>query len=88
MSLDGQAKISPLLPAIAEALAEELEKIAGEKVLFALHIFGEGEDHRAQYVSNADREDVAKALRELLDHWKANRGGDDGPFHLVRKNTH
>lgn len=89
MSLDGQAKISPFLPAIAEALADELKKLAGgERVLFALHIFGEGNDKRAQYVSNAEREDVAKALTELLEHWKARSGKDDGPYHVFKKAMH
>lgn len=88
MSLDGQAKVSALLPAICEALEDELKAIAGEKVMFALHVFGETHDGHAQYVSNAHRPDVAKALQELLDHWKATGGADDGPFHLVSRSKH
>lgn len=80
MSLDGQAKLSPMLPIIAEALGEMLAEQAGEKVLFALHIFGSGNDGRGQYVSNAERADVIKALRELLERWEKT-GGDDGPLH-------
>lgn len=84
MSLDGQLKISRQLQALAEALGDLLEEAAGEKVLFALHIFGEGADGRGQYVSNAERADVRKALRELLDHWDKNEGRDDGPYHVYR----
>jgi hypothetical protein len=85
MSLDGQAKLSPMLPVIAEALDELLKEHAGEKVLFALHIFGEGNDKRAQYVSNAERADVKKALEELLKVWRDRGGKDDGPYHVFRK---
>lgn len=85
MSLEGQAKLSANLRGIALALEEILEEHAGEKVLFCLHIFGEGTDRRAQYVSNAKREDVAVALQELLDTWKARGGKDDGPYHIFRK---
>jgi hypothetical protein len=84
LSLDGQVKLSAHLQVIAEVLGEQLNEIAGEKVLFALHIFGEGDDKRAQYVSNANRPDVAKALTELLEHWKATGGRDDGPYHVFR----
>lgn len=85
MSFEGQAKLSPLLPAIAQAIGEELERLTGEKVLFALHIFGEGNDKTSQYISNANRQDVAKALEELLERWKKTAFTDDGPLHLVNR---
>jgi hypothetical protein len=85
MSLDAQAKLSLHLADIGRGLSEVLDEQAGERVLFALVIFGDGTDGRGQYVSNALREDVVKALQELLDHWKAHDGKDDGPYHLFRK---
>lgn len=86
MSLEGQAKLSPHLQAIATALSELLAELAGEPVLFALHVFGEGHDHRGQYVANCKREDVAKALTELLERWKQT-GGDDGPYHVFHNSN-
>lgn len=77
-------KLSPLLPGVAQGLAEVIEEMAGERVLFALHIFGRGTDGRGQYVSNAERADVIKALRELLDRWEKT-GSDDGPLHEFMK---
>lgn len=88
MSLPGQAKLSPMLPELAEIIADALEGVAGEKVLFALHIFGEGNDKRGQYISNARRADVAKALTELLEHWKANHGKGRRPLPPRRAEGH
>lgn len=85
MSLDGQVKVSAALQALATALSETLDEVAGEHVMFALHIFGDGGDGRGQYVSNAERDGVRKCLRELLDHWDANDGKDDGPYHVFHK---
>ena len=85
MSLDGQAKVSAVLQVFARALSEALDDTAGEHVLFALYIFGEGDEGRGQYVSNADREGVRESLREMLDHWDRNDGKDDGPYHVFHK---
>lgn len=84
MSLDGQAKLSLHLPAIAAQLESLLAELAGERVLFALHVFGEGGEGRGQYIANCAREDVKMALQELLTRW-AQTGGDDGPYHLFRR---
>jgi hypothetical protein len=85
VSLDGQAKVSAALQDVARELGMRLSEIAGERVLFSLLVFGEGADGRAQYVSNADRAGVRESLRELLAHWDANDGKDDGPYHVLRK---
>lgn len=86
MSLDGQARLSAKLQGIAAALKEVLEEEAGEPVMFSLLIWGEGEDERAQYISNAEREGVKAAMQELLDRW-AKTGGDDGPYHVYRRSN-
>ncbi len=84
MSLEGQARLSPRLVAIADALSETLSEIAGEKVLFALCLFGSGDDGRGQYIANCDRQGVKKVLTALLEQWKET-GGDDGPYHVFHK---
>jgi hypothetical protein len=84
MSLEGQARLSEHLQAVAKAVSLLLDQIAGEHVLFALHIYGEGPEQRAQYVSNCRREDVKTAMRELLERWDKT-GSDDGPYHTYHK---
>ena len=83
MSLKGQEKVSVSLQALARATSEILDEVAGEHVQFAIIIFGEGKDGLVQYVSNAQRDGVKAALKELLDRWE--QGGDDGPYHLYRR---
>lgn len=84
MSLEGQARLSAKLQAIASALSSLLDQEAGEHVLFTVLIWGETNDHRAQYVSNCKREDVADAIKELLQRWGKDYK-DDGPYHVYHK---
>lgn len=84
MSLDGQARLSAKLQDIAAALQDVLAEHAGEPVLFSLLIWGETGDYRSQYVANCNREDVAKALKELLIRW-GTEFKDDGPYHVYYK---
>lgn len=84
MSIAGNVKISEQLQDIADALSKLLDEVGGEHVLFALHVFGEGDEHRAQYVANCKREDVAAAMRQLLDRWET-AGADDGKYHTYHK---
>ena len=53
--------------AIAMAIDEQLEEWAGTKVGFALLIFDFGEDGNLAWVSNAEREDMIKALQEFIE---------------------
>ena len=75
-------KISPTkavslsLQHIAEMLDNALNDAAGEPTGFALVVFT---PERAQYVSNCDREDVVKGLKELLELWE--HGMPDVPAH-------
>jgi CRP-like cAMP-binding protein len=84
MSLEGQARLSEHLQAVAKTISLLLDRHAGEHVMFALHIYGEGAERRAQYVSNCQREVVKAAMRELLDLWDKT-GSDDGPYHTYHK---
>ena len=54
---------------IGRLIERELEKAAGKDVPdlhFALLIF---HDHRTQYCSNAERESIKEAMKELLGRW-------------------
>lgn len=62
--------------ALAQALSDTLEKIAGEPIAFVLVVQA---DKVAQYVSNCKREDGAELIESLLARWKANRA--DIPLH-------
>jgi hypothetical protein len=44
--------------------------MGGPKVLFALTMFTEGEEGWATYCSNAEREDMIKALEEMVENLK------------------
>lgn len=66
MTYDEQVKIARALPRIARILRTELTKAAGRPVLFSLWTWGDG---RSQYISNAQRDDIKKALQETLDRW-------------------
>lgn len=68
ISLQGQA--------IAQALSETLEQIAGEPVAFVLVIQA---DKVAQYLANCERKDGVDLIEDLLARWKANRA--DIPAH-------
>lgn len=76
MSKSGDRRISLALRGIAEGLDRQLTIAAGERVMFSLIVFTDG---RGQYVSNANREDVVKALDDLMAKWRA--GMPDIPEH-------
>lgn len=75
-------RVSKHLQGLATELQMALDKIAGEHVCFSLHVWT---DHASNYVSNARRDDVAKALAELLEAWKA--GMPDVPAHRRNDST-
>lgn len=68
ISIQGQA--------IASALSETLEQIAGEPVAFVLVISA---DNVAQYLANCSRKDGTDLIESLLERWKAKRA--DIPAH-------
>jgi hypothetical protein len=56
-----------LMQTLAKGLDDTLKEIVpGRRTNFSLIIWQDGE---ANYVSNADRESVKKALREVLQRW-------------------
>lgn len=61
-------KISNRLQRIARVIERELEKagVSRDEAQFSLLVWG---PDRVQYVSTAEREDVKKAMREVLDRW-------------------
>lgn len=69
-------KVSLRLQAIAREVDRLLLEAAGEKQLFSLVVWVPGQ---VQYVSNAERADVARAMTELLGKWRA--GEPDTPAH-------
>lgn len=62
--------------AIAAAVSETLDQIAGEPVAFVLIISA---DNVAQYLANCSRKDGVDLIESLLARWKAGRA--DIPAH-------
>ncbi len=54
-----------------QAIASAIEKTLPKSHGFALLVFDYGEGGRMSYISNARREDMHEALRELLGKWDA-----------------
>lgn len=80
----GARELSRRLRGIAHALEELFKDVMGtdDKVMFTLLIWGTERDQDfMQYVANADRADVIKAMEELLAKWKAPGGNVDVPLH-------
>lgn len=75
---DSTIKVSVAMPAIAEALENIIESIAGERVGFTLLVFTE---ERASYISNVPRADSVREIKGLLADWEA--GAPDIPAHKV-----
>ena len=75
----GTIQLSKDLQGIAQRLAADIERSAGEPIAFAvLFAFTDG---RASYISTADREVVRRELRRVLDLW--DQGMPDVPAHEV-----
>jgi len=75
---DAAIRVSLVMQPLATELEKALSEVAGEPTLFCLVVFT---PVRSNYVSNGNREDVKKALQELLDGWAA--GMPDVPAHKV-----
>lgn len=72
-------RISQGLQDVAKDLDGALRSIAGERINFSLWVWSDG---RTQYISNAQRADVIKALEETIARWK--EGMPDIPAHEVQ----
>lgn len=67
LTFDDQVQIGRALQRIAKMIDRELSKAAGGKrVPFSLYTWG---GHRAQYVSNAPRQDVKACMVETIARW-------------------
>ncbi|MCB1516096.1 MAG: hypothetical protein KDJ19_00550 [Hyphomicrobiaceae bacterium] len=76
LSFEDQVAISKALPEIAKTVDTMLQKAAGGKrIPFSVLTWG---GHRSQYIASAARDDVKRALADLLDRWETD---DDGPLH-------
>ena len=74
-------KVSQNLQAIAAEIEDRLQEVAGQRMLFSLVVFNTTPGTRMNYISNGDRDDVATALRNLLESW--DQGMPDVPAHKV-----
>lgn len=63
---------------IARKVDEELPSGYGFAVL--VFNFGEGKDNEMMYVSNADRQDIVKAMEEWIEKTKDTFGNDTGKY--------
>lgn len=63
---------------IAKKVDEELPNGYGFVVL--AFNFGEGPDNEMMYVSNANREDIVKAMQEWIEKTEQNYGNDTGKY--------
>lgn len=68
---------------IARHLDSFLRRITGKRMGFVLIAFSfDAEDHRPNYMSNCEREQMKGAMRDLLRHW--DEGMPDVPAHKVQ----
>lgn len=63
---------------IARKVDEELPNGFGFVVL--AFNFGESEDNEMMYVSNANRQDIVKAMKEWIEKTEENFGNDTGKY--------
>ncbi len=63
---------------IARKVDEELPSGYGFVVL--AFNFGEGKDNEMMYVSNANRQDIVKAMKEWIEKTEENYGNDTGKY--------
>jgi len=62
------------LDLLASAIKQSLTNIYGKEVGFALFMFEFGSDTAGDYVSNADRKDMIKFMRDLANRLESNDG--------------
>ena len=74
--MNAQERVSRGLPGIAERLAKDIERVAGEPCHVSLFVWTNG---RSNYISTLDRPQVIAILEEHIRGWKA--GMPDIPAH-------
>lgn len=62
------------LDLLASAIKQSLTNIYGKEVGFALFMFEFGSDTAGDYVSNANRKDMIKFMRDLANRLESNDG--------------
>jgi hypothetical protein len=72
-------KVSRRLKALAKNLEKNIEKMSGERMGFALLVFGTEPGAKMQYISNCDRDQMRAAIKSLVAGWEA--GLPDIPEH-------
>jgi hypothetical protein len=65
---------SNTLDLLAKAVEQSLTNIYGKKVGFALFMFEFGSKKAGDYISNANREDMIKFMRDLANRLESNDG--------------
>lgn len=74
-----QKETEEFLRNLSAAVDDILEEVTGERIPFCLILFPKDEENpdmiRSNYISNAPREDMTKALRATLLRWES--GSDD-----------
>ena len=78
-----QQKIEVFLTALGVAITETLKKELSEGIGFALILFEFNNPGIGNYVSNAERPDMIKALRETADRLEKNQ--DIPPAHKTEQ---
>ena len=63
-----------ILDLLASAIKQSLTNIYGKEVGFALFMFEFGSDTAGDYVSNANRKDMIKFMRDLANRLESNDG--------------
>lgn len=66
LTFEDQVALSRLLPKLARKIDAEIKKAGLPRLPWSLYTWG---GHRAQYVSNADRDQAKVAMQECLDRW-------------------
>ena len=61
-----QVKLAALLPELARMIDKAIKDAGLPKQPWSLYTWG---GHRCQYISNVDRSESRKAMRETLDRW-------------------
>ena len=76
------ALLSEHLQDLAKLIETEISQITGVKMAFSLCVFNYDNNSRMSYVSNIDRDTVAKIWLELIGAWSD--GMPDIPAHKVQ----
>lgn len=71
-------EVSRHLQTIADEINNRLAELVGHKVAFSLFVWTDG---RSNYISNADRKEVAAVMVEHLKGWQ--QGIPDIPSHQI-----